>query len=127
MDKREALEILRTYALDGVYDDNGSEASARAEARIDEAYETLDEGLISNEYVADEQDDETLNELLQIYGSEENILNLRPMTHEESYIAHREKILGYITAWPDDNRQSRWQRELEELDDWYAKISNDGE
>lgn len=54
-------------------------------------------------------------------------MNLRPLTHEESYIAHREKILGYITACPDDNRQSRWQRELEELDDWYAKISNDSE
>lgn len=43
MDKREALEILRTYALDGVYDDNGSEAAARAEARIDEAYDILKE------------------------------------------------------------------------------------
>lgn len=72
MDKREALEILRTYALDGVYDDNGSEVSAKAEVRIDEAYETLAEGLIRNEGFADEQDDETLNELIQIYGSEEN-------------------------------------------------------
>lgn len=44
MDKREALEILRTYALDGVYDDNGSEAAARAEARINEAYDTLNKG-----------------------------------------------------------------------------------
>lgn len=134
MDKREALEILRTYALDGVYDDNRSGASARAEARIDEAYDILNEGLVRNEYTADNQEkDDALEQLLLTYNNgEEKFRNLRPLTieesfrvHQEEYRAYRERLLYHLAREDlSDRMKQEYGKELEEFDAWYAKVSS---
>lgn len=118
MDRSEAVETLYHYALQVPNDLMFGEYSKKAKKDIDEAYSTL-QATLSHDI---ENDEESEQDLIHIYGSKENILNLRPLTNDEVYEIQREKLLTYL-SWDNesDTRRDRWKQELKELDDYYNK------
>lgn len=125
MDKKEALEILHEYALSAVYDIMWGEAAKKTELVIEEAHEILKKEL-DNSIVEAEEDSDTLEELVHIYGSKENILNIRPLTEEEYYEIQRKKVLTYL-SWENEKpeNQERRQKELKWIEDRLESLRNE--
>lgn len=70
----------------------------------------------------DEWTDEEM--ITALYGGEENVKNLRVLTHEEVYLGQRAKYLSYL-EWPNETeaRREGWRKGIEKLDEWYASVS----
>ena len=118
MDRNEAVETLYQYALQVPNDLMFGESAKIANEKINEAYGAL-KATISQDI---ENDEESEQDLIHIYGSKENMLKLRPLTNDEVYEIQREKLLTYL-SWDNelDSRRDRWKQELKELDDYYNK------
>jgi len=65
----------------------------------------------------DESDSERM--LLHIYGSDENMKNLVPLTQEQTYEIQKGKLLNYLARTDLDERtRKNWQKHLAELEAW---------
>jgi hypothetical protein len=77
-------------------------------------------------WMSDRSWDEMTNEeqIAALYGGEENMKNIRALTHEEVYLGQRAKYLSYL-EWPNEteSRREGWRKDIEKLDEWYASVS----
>jgi len=57
--------------------------------------------------------------LLHIYGSDENMKNLVPLTQEQTYEIQKAKYLDYLARTDLDERtRENWQKYLAKLEAW---------